>query len=1144
MMDTQEGSNRSGWLTGVKDQEDCGACWAFTTIGAVEAYLNIYYNTHDKTIKRHYDIDLSEQELVSCSGYGTCAGGQYDYALFWLTSHKSVEDTCFRYTATNSSCIYCSNYNWMRKVGISSKASCSQNEDLIKEALIKNGPLASGYSPADHAMVLTGWSTTSYGTTVWNFKNSYGYNSSNPVFREIECSVQDISNPDKIAGGLTFEGFTTPVQHLCTDEDGDGYYWWGTGPHQGCGCPSTVTSDSQEDCDDFDKDAGPYNTSNQSLPLYSCLENCPDGTYLGTDYYFTQNPYYFNHQERINNNLHIANNQTVYVSASLYMNPQAYVKIESGGKLIIDQTGSIKSQCNRLWQGITVCGTNGQQSNSQGRIEVYGSVEDAVTGIKTFPENGGTGAIIIADAATFLNNRTSIMMMPYFQDITLSRITNCSFVTLDTLSDGSNPSAFISLKDQSQSDNHRLHISGCQFETTQTRLNQTWRTNTGIDAVNSKFVVSAGNSSLQKTFRGLKYGIHAQGTSPDYVPFEVTGYDFTNNERGIYASAIANPKIESNTFLVPHYCAPTVSPDQFNVYGIYLENSKGYSIKNNTLTGPYANTQQPLCFYRSCGIYVKNSSDVVNKIVLNTVSHFNTGISAFGINRDQNHNGLEIKCNTFSDNVSDIGVYRGALALTGSIGIKDQQGKPDSALTSELAGNQFTSPIDCGYHMYDLDNTYCNFIQYNHHAPNINNYNPRLRPDLRSANVTPHPFLLLSFNQSQSCPPSVNLSFSDISALWTNLSDAKSSYDSLTTQVNLLTDGGKTDSVNTAILFSMPSDAWALYLDLMSKSPYLSDTVLKSAVLKDAVLINAMIRDILVANPQAAKSDSIIQLINERYIPMSDTMLGEILEGRNFLGAKELLEINRSNRYTEYNNTFNELMNIYLTDTTHENLGDSIDQLLQGDFRITSKYSLAFRKMELGNTHDADEIINSIPSFHLLNSYQQEEHQRYMTYYNCVKRAIQYDTTLTFDSIQISRLDSLVSTDTNYYFLPTVYAKNSLLSAGLMGYDEKLYYDSAVQPQHAIHEKYVTPENNESYLKIYPNPASDYIVIDYNYSGSRSEVAIGFCGINGQVFKSVKIQRFKDQKIIDIHDIPNGLYIISLVNGKKNLVSQKLIIQR
>jgi C1A family cysteine protease len=54
-------------LTSVRNQGDCGSCWAFATVGVLEAAISIHYGSSP---------DLSEQYLVSCNtGNWGCSGG-------------------------------------------------------------------------------------------------------------------------------------------------------------------------------------------------------------------------------------------------------------------------------------------------------------------------------------------------------------------------------------------------------------------------------------------------------------------------------------------------------------------------------------------------------------------------------------------------------------------------------------------------------------------------------------------------------------------------------------------------------------------------------------------------------------------------------------------------------------------------------------------------------------------------------------------------------------------------------------------------------------------------------------------------------------------------------------------------------------
>ena len=81
----------------VKNQEQCGSCWAFSTTGSMESAYAIYKNE---------DLEFSEQELVDCAGdYGNdgCDGGimsaAYDYII-----DNSIANENYRYTGRDGRC--------------------------------------------------------------------------------------------------------------------------------------------------------------------------------------------------------------------------------------------------------------------------------------------------------------------------------------------------------------------------------------------------------------------------------------------------------------------------------------------------------------------------------------------------------------------------------------------------------------------------------------------------------------------------------------------------------------------------------------------------------------------------------------------------------------------------------------------------------------------------------------------------------------------------------------------------------------------------------------------------------------------------------------------------------------------------------
>jgi C1A family cysteine protease len=170
-----------GAVTPVKNQGQCGSCWAFSTTGSVEGADFVKTGT----LKSY-----SEQQLVDCSTQNSgCNGGLMDYAFQYIEKKGLELESEYAYKARDGTCKYnksdavgtVSTFTDLQKTFSQMKAGLSHGPvsvaieaDQSAFQMYTGGVLTSGCgTKLDHGVLAVGYGTES-GQDYILVKNSWG----------------------------------------------------------------------------------------------------------------------------------------------------------------------------------------------------------------------------------------------------------------------------------------------------------------------------------------------------------------------------------------------------------------------------------------------------------------------------------------------------------------------------------------------------------------------------------------------------------------------------------------------------------------------------------------------------------------------------------------------------------------------------------------------------------------------------------------------------------------------------------------------------------------------------------------------------------------------------------------------------------
>lgn len=789
------------------------------------------------------------------------------------------------------------------------------------------------------------------------------------------------------------------------------------------------------------------------------------------------------------------------------------------------------------WVGIAVEGNpdQPQYQSQQGYLEIknQGKISYAREAILNYGPGTGDewydwssrGGMIVATDAIFLNNRRDVALVSYYNSGGQYNgryhavFTDCQFLR------DQNFKANAMLPSITMWDVEGVQFYNCNFENTNQDAFE--HAGGGISTIDASYKLHENPTGMGCRFYRYAEAIRSENISKPQAQFPITivGTYFYRNIHAIYLKNTQFAKIAYNDFMVNknYNYSPIGGGFQSSAYGLYLDGSSLFEVYDNTLeTEGWSNP--------SAGIVIKDAGGSAHQLYHNTLDKFEVGLEAIGINQNSSDPaiGLTFKCNDlgYTDpNGTDIYTQGPVASAQGN-----QSNLPNNLFSPSTAGISFFNGQASSI-----------VYPYGQGEPRVIPGNPGVTGAEQGLTKKAENTFA---NFSSNCTPLPKPPIANPNGTGQELLNAESLLGQDRTLRAQLIDQGNTPALEAQILFSIDqSDFQDLYIDLMGMAPDVSvDNLLNVAQLE--YYPELALRNIMVANPHGPRDGEVWDALLNHNPPLSQQTLDDMESGSQTITSKDILDMRIAANQQKSEHATRLLVEYYANEMAvgNGNHGQDLKDLLKDRDESHYRYALVDLYLGEGNTTAASSELALVPGECELGEEEEAE-------YNSMDQF--YDVVINVLNTEEGRMDQVSETDLGS--LQQIVASGSGIAVGRaqsllklngeeINYVEPVYFPGSSQKR-ALEPEAVRPNKPISSFKLWPNPATNYTILQWNWfeAGLTEGFAVMVYDIQGQLVSKVEVPDPQvNTRMLSTKGMAPGVYLVNLVQGESVLESFKL----
>jgi hypothetical protein len=561
------------------------------------------------------------------------------------------------------------------------------------------------------------------------------------------------------------------------------------------------------------------------------------------------------------------------------------------------------------------------------------------------------------------------------------------------------------------------------------------------------------------------------------------------------------------------------TPDTQNqgtqTYAIRLKTCTEYEVFENTVNQNSASIATPLLANRM-GVYIDDCGpNNILEFTQNTVENCFAALVYRNDNREPAgfglYTGAKFRCNDLENNKLDVYIMSDAQssALIPEHGVDPNLG---------FAAESFKNPMNINP-SNPINDIAVEMQVYNgalHHSYRYNFDTSELNPALCSNIGTPIVFL------DADCPslPSLLLG-NNLTDLQLERAAHKINIENISTEIQTVMDGGSTQYLEDQIIYTNYQNAIQTYYALVENSPNLSESVLMQA-LDQYALPNALLVEILASNPQAAKSNEVLDKVNNRMIPFTEYQKQMIMNGQNLTSYLESLRNEMKDEMRMSKMKLIRMKNLILANNSIQDKYSALENLYAEEWQKEDLMLRVTNQFHAGNLAQAEALVDQWPNYYNATT---DELQLMHDWLWLIANA----NTLDDMEAPLSQADDDQLQQLTCSALPELsqMAANVLERRGIMERIEMLDIPVENELRMARDHNNAVPEE---FFQIYPNPSTNYAII------SSKEISIKFRHVEVFDMAGRKVEQLiwkenTNQFILNTMDWQSGVYLIRINDG-------------